>query len=489
MKSLNIICVHHSPDLDGLTSGVLLETYFGHLQRSIPFEYNGMLDNVKIVSFDYYNDESKLFDLVIPNMFNLFMFVDVTASDDFYKKCIADDDIHVILMDHHVQRDLEILELYGVKEANMFENMKENPTEIKNAIGDKLTYFVNGDYCASMIFYQVLVNTYFTDTLLTIMINGGVFGAETKWYEAWKKIINNLDAKSNFIGSHSVLINVFQKQEMWTQQIGEDFADLVTLTNYYDVWLWESVVKSQKKIISGSEEYSLIDMFNDTDQMVNNQIKQAISAYAFNYFAHRFFKLTREFPIAETDILLHTIYDRPIGKFAHDWNLIFDDITILERIDIDEMTPTKIMKDILFKCTNEVIINKFISLGVSYYIKDYAEVVDFFEQNKDNGVYSIYSANGYKWVIVETKFSNVIRDYLANTYKDVDFVIFDTISPTDRTKVKINGRTLKKGSFPIGPMMKEVFNGGGHPDAGGGTMDKSDLGNLANKISKYANNL
>lgn len=463
-QEINIYLVHHSADMDGLTSGVIGEAYFENFLNQIPYEYSKNI-NYKSCSFDYYDDESKFTKLI--DKPTILIFVDVLPSSKFFESIKNNNSIYTMVYDHHMNKDLEVSEIYGLK-TDSVKSIVHN-YGIASLNGPTINMNIGGN-CAAKVFFDSICFSDFTFRFFTALNKIG-FTNQPIPTELFNRPYRKLPV-------HYALIDAYKRiTTTYLDEFAAKYNQFVDMDNLYDIWLWEDIVKNEKQKVNGSDRYNLYKMFKG-EELTNHQINIAIDGYAYNYFANRFAKQIREIDLFQ--YLQLTKLFVPGISMDH----IEKRLASIPRFEFDR--PTAVFKDILHRFLERQNFTEWIDQGVYWYIKDYEEVADFFSyQTNRESIIKEYDDFGHKYLIVNYEFSNIIRDYLYNTYDGISFVLFTRTLKDDRNKLKITGRTLVKGSFPVNELMKQEFNGGGHLDAGGGTFDRISQTSIEDKIYNF----
>lgn len=420
----NTLIVHHSQDMDGLTSQVIADVVFNQN------------DTCMTLSYDYYNDEN-IIDDYINKLSNdetkHIIFIDVTASETWYQNNINKPELKVTIIDHHFSKlDSIFKAVYGDK------------NELKESSESIIDYMYDGD------------------------TNFGIFysaNSATKTLEMFSELSIKTLRECGF--QH--VFNFNRTSSML-------YGMLINYVDFYDVWKWERVVIEQQKILNDMQ-YNLyylskhIQRNNGIQTNLPSEMVNAINAYMFNYSMNKTFKKVREI---DTNLLSKIGFIN--GNNAYDE---LHDIPKYKFSANPEFYPTELMIDYI---NNQCIIennfdgDNFIEIiedGYNQYIKDYEEVETFFSTHPNiNNIVQEVHHKGFHYVIVNYKFSNVIRDYFYNNYVGINFILLPRF---EGDKFKVTGRTIKQNTFNVGELMKQKYNGGGHFNAGGGTIKKDKI--------------
>lgn len=248
----NVCCVYHSADVDGLTSGYLLRLLF---------------PNAKMVGYNYGENLQNLIRKQNAIDCELFVFGDITPTDDFLYS-IKERNQKVIIYDHHVDRISEIEKTFlTYDESNKFYH--KNLLIRKNHL----------DSAASIIFqkysskYYDIFGDSFTNKLAFHVRNVSL-------YDTWN-FTKETDAEDIF--KYILFFQQYREFDEYTEVL-----DAYLLQKRFITKQGYSINVTQHDIMNIADTYLYENLLNNAIKTVNDSIvihrKHKDINYAFMFF-------------------------------------------------------------------------------------------------------------------------------------------------------------------------------------------------------------
>lgn len=524
-NSLKPLIIHHSKDLDGITSAVLTQLYWHNFLCELPALYVDKFNKPTYIGFDYSDNEKEAF----KNWkdYNYIIFIDVTPSVEFLQE-LKDSNIVVEIYDHHHGKLIELMEsieLFPSEKLN--EDYKNN--SIIRVTKDNINFTITKNYSASYIYSKTIFSkaNHYVDSLLSIcvtlkIININLTNYITKYpeFKLPRKLFSILNK------NHELIEYSFKRHENLNQIFDYlGLSEYISNVDNYDVWKWNKIFNSQVRDKSVSE---------CVEEGEVEYLKPLLVNEGFWYFKKYFENKNVSF---DEDRILNQI------AWLFDEPFVLNTNTLKRNIGPNELISSSLysVKYLGFSIPNDEInyrnvrifnvLRSFISDGnfidnpeateiniflfrlmiqqrhnLSKFLINYG--IDTIERRikKTHLVdVKLIKHEFISWAIVFEKYDFTMIDYLKQTNPDLEFVLFlnekDTIEKQNKlvnyyigkipnNLISISARSLTQSDkIDLSLMMKTLFDGGGHFHASGGATTITDLHNLEDKINHYIYNL
>lgn len=204
MKRIAII--YHNADMDGLMSGTFAKKFFDLLKEDAR---TATLFDYTLIGYNYGKDESVDTWLTNNQLYNIYMFIDITPPIEFLDKLITGQE--VMILDHHKKAYQDITE------------------RVKFARYDNVHYFFNAEESGAKIFFREIKNISRLKkekTFYSILLERSPF--------IHSEIIENIRVYFNhprFIN----LINLVSSYDTWQWVDSKEYNALYLNESFYDL--------------------------------------------------------------------------------------------------------------------------------------------------------------------------------------------------------------------------------------------------------------